>query len=63
MAPEFRDLIGPQPHQPEDILHFPVTDDPLNLARMEVLSAASPTAYMGYPELMGSGFKGSGVQG
>ncbi|MCP4689423.1 MAG: PAS domain S-box protein, partial [Desulfobacterales bacterium] len=38
--------------KPEDVLDLPVTDDPLILARMEVLSAASPTAYIGYPDYL-----------
>ncbi|MCP4689753.1 MAG: hypothetical protein GY859_17000, partial [Desulfobacterales bacterium] len=34
----------------EDVLDFPVTEDPLVLAQMDVLSAAALPAYLGYPE-------------
>ncbi len=36
--------------KPEDILNFPVTEDPLVLAQMEMLSAAAVSAYLGYPD-------------
>ncbi len=35
---------------PDQVLDFPVTDDPLVLAQMDVLSAAASTAYIGYPD-------------
>ena len=35
---------------PEDILNFPVTEDPLVMAQMEVLNSASVPAYLDYPE-------------
>ena len=36
--------------KPEDILGFPISEDPLALARMDLLSAAALPAYMSYPD-------------
>ncbi|MCP4612755.1 MAG: PAS domain S-box protein, partial [Planctomycetes bacterium] len=36
--------------KPEDVLDFPVTDDPLVFAQLNVLTATAAPAYMGYPD-------------